>query len=346
MSKLYLFLAGLLLSASLWGQLWNDPLNVYVIKNHFPYQIADFDSLAITEDSAGTNLRGWGRFRFKQQHGNTYIAEGYYSNTGSQNFDLIGRDEGSSYRIYKLKAGTNDTTHSMKFFRDGQGIDTASVEYLHSGTTSPRPISRQTYFYRADGQIDSMFYEGLVSSLRANVLATKYYYNATGRLDSVESWEQNIGFRYKNVFAYDANDKLLHEDIYEDIMGSYSYFGRDIMRYNASGAVVQINKLLDVNGSTFDIGAWYFQQSPQFNLPEESISWSLYPNPSDDFIYLSVPEAMPLQTVKIYSLNGSVLMDQPMSSVIDVRHLPRGSYHIQILKIDNQVILHQKFQKR
>jgi hypothetical protein len=67
------------------------------------------------------------------------------------------------------------------------------------------------------------------------------------------------------------------------------------------------------------------------SLPELNIA--LYPNPTNEVIYLDVPDTLIGQTYTILDINGRILFKETIlekTSAISVLNLARGTYWIQM----------------
>lgn len=80
-------------------------------------------------------------------------------------------------------------------------------------------------------------------------------------------------------------------------------------------------------------------------MPEININIS--PNPVANFITLTSNQNLPHAIIKIYTLNGKLVLTQPLNTIktaINTTHLANGSYLYQILSDTNNLINGGKFQ--
>jgi len=87
--------------------------------------------------------------------------------------------------------------------------------------------------------------------------------------------------------------------------------------------------ILVINRDNQDSVFWINQSDPELSVNENEIpKINLYPNPTLDILFIESPQ--PIETVKIYNLQGQ-LIKEVSSNNVDVSQLTTGLYFVQVV---------------
>ncbi len=88
----------------------------------------------------------------------------------------------------------------------------------------------------------------------------------------------------------------------------------------------------DIDLIAFDIDRHLISKNNTviLGLSENAIANKIvvYPNPSADVFYVNKPVSLEIDTVKIYSVLGQLIEEQPFSETVDISEIPSGLYYI------------------
>jgi hypothetical protein len=107
---------------------------------------------------------------------------------------------------------------------------------------------------------------------------------------------------------------------------------------NREGAAVIEIIVTDVQDENVTVtGQFYFNEDPNSNYEKISNRIKIFPNPCSDFLYIE--EFHTVNRVEIYSLDGNLVVNSPLSSnSLSIAHLPTGSYIVRMKdKAGNQI---------
>lgn len=303
-----------------------NPLYVYSLEKIYPYNLAEYDSIAVLDDTAqGANLLMWGRYGF---YNSAYVSSGH-AYDGYDEVDFYSTTGQNSYSIYEVLTNSTDTLRSVLFFKDENARDTASAVYEYEGHPSPVLIAYRQYFYNPAGYHDSLYSESYLNGQTLVKASTKFYAATAGMLDSSITTDVVNNYSDKSFVVRDSLGVIQYQDYYQDIGNGYDYFGRDIFIRNSQGKITEIEEYIYLQ-SYLLYEVIRFRKSRFFDLPETgTLKASIYPNPTDD--YLKVSTAGENLKYQLYSMDGCELKsDELHSNLIDLSRLPAGEY---ILKL-------------
>lgn len=163
-----------------------------------------------------------------------------------------------------------------------------------------------------DGEIA---YEDMNSSVTLGTWTPKKWYNIKAEVDLKA---KKVIYFLDNVKVKDTNISNLNNEITE-VNFSFDNYG--------SGFIVDNINIIDLENLRLN----------EYNNTEISI----YPNPTTDYININSSEKN--NTIKITDLTGKVILNEVNTTKINVRHLTKGIYIINI-KTDNSESI-QKFIK-
>jgi hypothetical protein len=88
------------------------------------------------------------------------------------------------------------------------------------------------------------------------------------------------------------------------------------------------------DGYILEIDDIWVEGSDNANIPDNNFSFSFYPNPASDFLYIEMNESLQAQ---IYSTSGELLIEST-SKTIDVSHLSKGTYFLSVLSTNGHAV--------
>lgn len=98
----------------------------------------------------------------------------------------------------------------------------------------------------------------------------------------------------------------------------------------------------DLSSGAFDLNTGTIEGTVSFGTAvcgigfeeEESIDWTIYPNPATEIVYSSLPDV----EYKVYEMTGRLLEEgKSITGEIPVQHLPKGLYMIKLINTDGQI---------
>lgn len=105
---------------------------------------------------------------------------------------------------------------------------------------------------------------------------------------------------------------------------------------------VDYDNLIRPWGTAYDIGAYEYGSVLETGALESSIRLTVYPNPASDYIVLEgLPESATGSSVNLWSTNGKLVANLPVSSTgrVNVSGVPSGLYFLQVNSSPNVIRL-------
>lgn len=110
--------------------------------------------------------------------------------------------------------------------------------------------------------------------------------------------------------------------------GSVSFTVGQIDYRSVSGTDANLNEGVQQPFEFFD---------PDAGLEEQQLNISLYPNPSNDFVIVNIPDWNPDMNYQLTDAKGSLVRNGTISDIetmLDMRELSAGSYHLHLTALN------------
>jgi hypothetical protein len=311
--------------------------------NHIIYSVYGWD----TESQSHTPLQK--REYFYDDNGNRILLLNY-----NQNFFVPQSKEEYSYdddgnqilfilSFWKNRSSSFVPSYKREYSYDENGNQTLYVFYNWSSFLSSYvPTEKEEHSYDDDGnQIQEILYDwSQVNDSFEPTSLSEHSYDDDGNLIQEilydwNDWSQiNLSFCpiFKmNITTFSETDTALVREgiIYEYDTNSDTWNELEGDEYNKFG----------VKGYK---SFWYYtNESSLSNNSEELNSFSIYPNPTNDKLFIQGLSSS--SRVSIYNVLGKLVLSQTISKEIDVKQLSKGVYILKI--IDEQKETVRKFIK-
>lgn len=103
------------------------------------------------------------------------------------------------------------------------------------------------------------------------------------------------------------------------------------------GDFISVSSTYEFNGEVSELGLSFWQTSI-LNIDENiALKFSIYPNPSSEFINVQLPQSMSSGEVTIYNFSGKVVLKEEVyniKSAIDIDKLSKGNYLLKLVSGD------------
>lgn len=139
--------------------------------------------------------------------------------------------------------------------------------------------------------------------------------------------------------------KIIDEYMDESNFSTIIYYGESYL-YLKAGHHHQLASLatIETNFSAPASFGTYLDES-SLSLEENELSFKIYPNPTSDFLNVSISNQAKIGKIEVHDLNGRLVIES-IDSHIDVSKINNGVYTVVILGKDNAVLTRQKFIKK
>ncbi len=307
---------------------------VYLYRNLFVYN----DDNQITEEVVTTfdsgNWANLERTTYTYDE-NTYLVMTVFEFWHNNNWEV------NSRRLY-----TNDSSGKM-LVELGENNDNGNWVALYRNTCS----------YNDNGNLETWLYENCVNNVWENDFINTYSYDEYNRLTCTltEFSEQNPPFEMteRYICTYDTDGNMttyLHEYLTSDIFWENDY--RITCTYDNNGNSIsatreswvndewQVNdnflplfynqqQCIDAEYYGYHYEASFISTTTGVAGVQNDNSIEIYPNPSNDYIEVNLPEKMTFSTLSVYNVLGNCLLKTQASGTsarIDIQSLAAGSY--------------------
>lgn len=207
-----------------------------------------------------------------------------------------------------------------------QGV---TIEYTNPWTFFGLPLSMGT---SGSDTFFSTFNSGGTTFTRSGT--TTWEVDGTGTLITPTG-------TYTDVIRVKTNDDYSDESIFMDIeyLGETYFF----LKAGVHHPLASVTTLQSNISGTIEYGTYL--DVPSASLENNELIFTIYPNPTSDFLNISTLGNTKFDKIEIVDMNGKVVIES-ISNQIDVHHLNVGMYMILLIGKDQGVLSRQKFLKK
>lgn len=167
-------------------------------------------------------------------------------------------------------------------------------------------FSKETNSYNIDNQIETKLVENYDDNWYNSYLFS-YTYNENGLL--IEEEEHNYTDVYSsllNIYTYDENGNETSYELSEWNGSSWSAFYKVIDNYDDNQNQTEFYSQAIENGSwvNFLKEEYIWNHYGTANIFEDEKYINLYPNPSENFVFIQLPEIQASINIEIFDING------------------------------------------
>ncbi|MES2747288.1 MAG: T9SS type A sorting domain-containing protein [Bacteroidota bacterium] len=146
-------------------------------------------------------------------------------------------------------------------------------------------------------------------------------------------------FNWVKCFGGSQDDEAM--DVLSDTSGNYFLFGDFNGTANIHSSIGNLS--LTANGSQ---DAFIIKMGPELSTTSFSTTnFSLYPNPSENELHLTIPDGYSDGILYIYSTNGKLIKKAAVTAILNIESLSVGTYFLTITNSADKSIT-QKFIKK